>query len=176
MRTFRYAFDHTTGKFDCFSTKATIILSDMSTIDKGPFAVIAGCACAISASLVSASLTARSYVHSTQGELGPAHPSGSERCDPHSTGGACVCVTWRRNSVYRRNHAQRLPRPGSEPAAVSFLQLGAFDRPRQYSPHANVALPGARSRASAGRGAATHGSRLDLSRFWDMRMWISDVS
>ena len=34
MRTFRYAFDHTTGKFDCFSTKATIILSDMSTVER----------------------------------------------------------------------------------------------------------------------------------------------
>ena len=44
MRTFRYGYDQTTGKFDCFSTKATIILSDMSTIEKGPFAVIPGSA------------------------------------------------------------------------------------------------------------------------------------
>ena len=44
MRTFRYGWDQTTGKFDCFSTKATIILSDMSTIEKGPFAVIPGSA------------------------------------------------------------------------------------------------------------------------------------
>jgi len=66
MRTFRYGYDHTTQKFDCCecslvqlscpgflsslteqscrtdSTKATIILSDMSTIDKGPFAVVPG--------------------------------------------------------------------------------------------------------------------------------------
>jgi hypothetical protein len=42
MRNFRYGYDHTTNKFDCFSTKSTIILSDMSTIAKGPFAVIAG--------------------------------------------------------------------------------------------------------------------------------------
>jgi hypothetical protein len=40
MRTFRYGYDQTTGKFECYSTKATIILSDMSTIEKGPFAVI----------------------------------------------------------------------------------------------------------------------------------------
>ena len=42
MRTFHYGYDHTTSKFDCYSTKATIILSDMSTIEKGPFACIPG--------------------------------------------------------------------------------------------------------------------------------------
>lgn len=42
MRTFHYGYDHTTQKFDCYSTKATIILSDMSTIEKGPFACIPG--------------------------------------------------------------------------------------------------------------------------------------
>ena len=29
-------YDHTTSKFDCYSTKATIILTDMTTIEKGP--------------------------------------------------------------------------------------------------------------------------------------------
>lgn len=42
MRTFHYGYDHTTKKFDCYSTKATIILSDMSKIEKGPFACIPG--------------------------------------------------------------------------------------------------------------------------------------
>eukprot|EP01043_Picozoa_sp_COSAG02_P005178 COSAG02_NODE_139_length_34376_cov_233.853663_16_plen_227_part_00 len=42
MRSFHYGYDHTTQKFDCYSTKATIILSDMSTIEKGPFACIPG--------------------------------------------------------------------------------------------------------------------------------------
>ena len=30
-----YGFDHTSGKFACYSTKATIILSDMSTMAHG---------------------------------------------------------------------------------------------------------------------------------------------
>ena len=30
-----YGFDHTSGKFACYSTKATIILSDMSTMANG---------------------------------------------------------------------------------------------------------------------------------------------
>jgi hypothetical protein len=42
MRTFHYAYDLTNSKFACFSTKATVILSDMTTIEKGPFAVIVG--------------------------------------------------------------------------------------------------------------------------------------
>ena len=37
-----YGFDHTSGKFACYSTKATIILSDMSAVEHGPFACIPG--------------------------------------------------------------------------------------------------------------------------------------
>ena len=36
------AYDLSNSKFACFSTKATVILSDMTTIEKGPFAVIVG--------------------------------------------------------------------------------------------------------------------------------------
>ena len=36
------AYDLSNNKFACFSTKATVILSDMTTIEKGPFAVIVG--------------------------------------------------------------------------------------------------------------------------------------
>ena len=34
--------DHTTNRFACYSTKATIILSDMSAVEHGPFACIPG--------------------------------------------------------------------------------------------------------------------------------------
>ena len=42
QRNFHYEFDHTTNRFACYSTKATIILSDMSAVEHGPFACIPG--------------------------------------------------------------------------------------------------------------------------------------
>ena len=38
----RLRSDHTTNRFACYSTKATIILSDMSAVEHGPFACIPG--------------------------------------------------------------------------------------------------------------------------------------
>ena len=35
QRNFHYDYDHTQGRFNCFSTKATIILSDMSSVEHG---------------------------------------------------------------------------------------------------------------------------------------------
>lgn len=35
QRNFHYDFDHTNGRFNCFSTKATICLSDMSSVEHG---------------------------------------------------------------------------------------------------------------------------------------------
>jgi hypothetical protein len=43
QRNFHYEYDHREGGgFRCFSTKATIILTDMSTIEQGPFSCIPG--------------------------------------------------------------------------------------------------------------------------------------
>jgi hypothetical protein len=42
QRNFHYDYDHTSKRFNCFSTKATICLSDMSSVEHGPFACIPG--------------------------------------------------------------------------------------------------------------------------------------
>ena len=44
QRNFHYGYDHRDGgHFNCFSTKATIILTDMSSVEHGPFCCIPGC-------------------------------------------------------------------------------------------------------------------------------------
>eukprot|EP01051_Picozoa_sp_SAG22_P019117 SAG22_NODE_3427_length_1718_cov_3.228536_1_plen_289_part_10 len=41
-RHFHYEYDHTHNRFLCSSTRSVVMLSDMSTIDAGPFAAIPG--------------------------------------------------------------------------------------------------------------------------------------
>lgn len=41
-RRFHYEYYHTHGHFLCSSTRSVVILSDMSSIEKGPFAAISG--------------------------------------------------------------------------------------------------------------------------------------